>query len=429
MGNNFQLDYLEAISTVLGCFLYKLAIKRIIKSIYRKECESNEFKRNYEYKNMLNLFSETDFNKSFREKNLGDKMFSIENCKMLFETMNNIENSNKSIRENAVKKEFLNSIFNLMRNTPLIKLNYLSEITGNNVYAKCEHLLPFTSKDRMIKNIFYNAIKENKIKFDSVIYEGSSGSTCYSVAMIANLLGLKCKLVIPDDLSQEKLGLLKTTNAELVVTKQCPFSNFKDNYVRLAKKLSLEDPKGFFIDQFENENNWKIHYYETGPEIINDCISNKINIDLFVSGAGTGGTITGISKYFKRYNNKIKVVLSDVTGSGLYSYVKNKVIFTQEETEANRKKYRYYTSIEGIGVNFLTNNFKNAEIDDAVKIEDSEAIEIAKQVYLKDGVYVGGSTAVNFSAIVKYSKYLPKGSNILTVIYDSGLKYTNKLYV
>lgn len=320
------------------------------------------------------------------------------------------------------------NIFEFMKNTPLIKLNYLSNKTGHNIYAKCEHQLPFTSKDRMIKNIFLKAIKEGNIKENTVIYEGSSGSTCYSVAMISNLLGLKCKLVIPDDISEEKLSLLKTTKAELIVTKQCPFSNFKDNYVRLAKKLAKEDSDGFFIDQFENTNNFEIHYEETAPEIIKQCKENGININAFFSGAGTGGTIAGISKKLKEEDFNIKVVLSDVTGSGLYSFVKNKVIFTREETEANRQKYRYYTNIEGIGINFLTKNFNKAIIDDAIKIEDQEAIDIAKEVYLNDGLFVGGSTAVNFSAILKYSDKLPKNSNIITVIYDSGLKYTNKLY-
>eukprot|EP00340_Litonotus_pictus_P000448 CAMPEP_0170515592 /NCGR_PEP_ID=MMETSP0209-20121228/2005_1 /TAXON_ID=665100 ORGANISM="Litonotus pictus, Strain P1" /NCGR_SAMPLE_ID=MMETSP0209 /ASSEMBLY_ACC=CAM_ASM_000301 /LENGTH=247 /DNA_ID=CAMNT_0010800149 /DNA_START=567 /DNA_END=1310 /DNA_ORIENTATION=- len=246
--------------------------------------------------------------------------------------------------------------------------------------------------------------------------------------MIANLLGLKCRLVIPDDLSQEKLALLKTTQAELIVTKQCPFSNFKDNYIRLAKKLAFEDPQGFFVNQFENSNNWEIHYKETGPEIAQQCSEQGIAIDAFFSGAGTGGTIAGVSNYLKEQDSNIQIVLSDVTGSGLYSYVKNKVVFTKEETEANRKKYRYYTNIEGIGVNFLNNNFRMAVIDDAVKVEDDNAVSIAKEVYLNDGIFVGGSTAVNFSAIIDYSRQLKPGSNIVTVIYDSGLKYTNKLY-
>ncbi len=326
------------------------------------------------------------------------------------------------------KNDNCKSVIDLTKNTPIIKSSYLSNVTGHNVYIKCENLLPFTSKDRIIRNIIFQAIKRGEINKSSVLYEGSSGSTCYSVAMISTILGLKCKLIIPDDVSEEKLNLLKSTKAELIITKQCPYSNFNDNYVRLAKKLASEDPNGFFVNQFENEDNYKIHYEETGPEILSLMKKQNIKIDAFVSGAGTGGTIAGLSLFFKNQNPKIKVILSDISGSGLYSYVKNGVLFTSEETEANRQKYRYYTKLEGIGVNFLTTNFKKALIDDSVKVSDEEAVEAAREVYINDGLFAGGSTGVNFAAIKLIAKDLPKGSNILTISYDSGLKYLKKLY-
>ncbi len=118
---------------------------------------------------------------------------------------------------------------------------------------------------------------------NSTVYEGSSGSTAYSVGKISKLLGYKCKLVVPDDVSNEKLELIKSTGAEIIMTKQCPFSNFKDNFVRKAKKLAKADPNGFYIDQFFNKVNYKTHLYETGPEIFTDL---KGKIDVFVASSG-----------------------------------------------------------------------------------------------------------------------------------------------
>jgi cysteine synthase A len=230
---------------------------------------------------------------------------------------------------------------------------------------------------------------------------------------------------VSDDISNEKMSLLKTTGCEIIITKQCPFSNFKENFVRYAKKLALNDPNGFYIDQFFNKVNYNTHYNETGPEIWKD-LNGKV--DAFVSSAGTGGTIGGISLFLKHKNPQTKIFLADVAGSGLQSYVKNKVMFTKEETEAMRKKYRYYSVIEGIGINFLTDNFIQAQIDDSFRISDEEAIFMANYVYQNDGVFIGGSSAVNLCTTVKASKLLGKNKNIVTILYDSGLKYTSKLF-
>jgi cysteine synthase A len=324
-----------------------------------------------------------------------------------------------------IKKTKKVGIIELMKNTPLIYIKSLSELTGCEIYAKCEYYLPYTSKDRMIKNIILSAANEGLINKNTTVYEGSSGSTAYSVAAISRLLGFKCKIVVPDDVSNEKMSLLQTTGAEIIITKQCPFSNFKDNYVRLAKKMALSDPNGFYIDQFFNTINYKTHYEETGPEIYNDMNGD---IDVFVSSSGTGGTIAGISIFLKEMNRDIKVFLSDVAGSGLHSYVKNKVMFTKEETEAMRKKYRYYSIIEGVGINFMTENFKNALIDDSFKITDEEAVFMANYVYSKDGIFIGGSSAVNLCATLKAAKKVGEGKRIVTILYDSGLKYTSKLF-
>ena len=344
---------------------------------------------------------------------------------------------NQFFPNKKLKKQIINppsdSILSLMKNTPLLYIKSLSKITGYNIYAKLENYLPFTSKDRMIKNIILTAEKNGKLNKDSIIYEGSSGNTGYSVAIISKILGYKCTIIIPDDCSNEKINLLKTTGCKIIITKQCPFSNFKDNYIRLAKNLCDKDPNGFYINQFYNKINYLTHYNETGPEIYNQ-LNGKI--DCFISSAGTGGTITGISKFLKEKNPNCKIILSDINGSGMYNFVKEGVMFTKEESESNRKKERYYSIIEGIGNNFLNDNFNEAIIDECYKVSDNEALFMSKFIYENDGLFFGGSSSVNFVALYKMFldkennvvNSITKGANVVTVVYDSGIKYMSKLF-
>ena len=339
------------------------------------------------------------------------------------------KNNFKNLKTNTPSE----SILSLMKNTPLLYIKSLSKITGYNIYAKLENYLPYTSKDRMIKNIILSAEKNGQLNKNTTIYEGSSGNTAYSVAIISKILGYKCTIIIPDDCSNEKINLLKTTGCKIIITKQCPFSNFKDNYIRLAKKLCDKDPNGFYINQFYNKINYLTHYNETGPEIYN-TLNGKI--DCFISSAGTGGTITGISKFLKEKNPKCKIILSDINGSGMYNFVKEGVMFTKEESESNRKKERYYSIIEGIGNNFLNDNFNEAIIDESYKVSDNEALFMSKFIYENDGLFFGGSSAVNFVALYKMFldkdnivvNTIPKGGNVVTVVYDSGIKYISKLF-
>ena len=344
---------------------------------------------------------------------------------------------NQLFPNKKLKKQIINppsdSILSLMKNTPLLYIKSLSKITGYNIYAKLENYLPFTSKDRMIKNIILTAEKNGKLNKNSTIYEGSSGNTAYSVAIISKILGYKCTIIIPDDCSKEKINLLKTTGCKIIITKQCPFSNFKDNYIRLAKNLCDKDPNGFYINQFYNKINYLTHYNETGPEIYNTL---KGKIDCFISSAGTGGTITGISKFLKEKNPNCKIILSDINGSGMYNFVKEGVMFTKEESESNRKKERYYSIIEGIGNNFLNDNFNEAIIDESYKVSDNEALFMSKFIYENDGLFFGGSSSVNFVALYKMFldkennvvNSITKGANVVTVVYDSGIKYMSKLF-
>lgn len=323
--------------------------------------------------------------------------------------------------KNAISSRKKNEILDQMKDTPLIYIKSLSDFTKRNIYAKCEYALPFACKDRIIKNILLTAEKEGKINKDSVIYEGSSGSTGFSVASICKLMGYKCVIVIPDNITQPRLEILKSTGCTVKPTKSCPYSNFKENFLRLSKKLAAADPNGFYINQYFNTTNMETHYNETGPEIYNQLGGN---IDSFVCSAGTGGTISGISRYLKHKNANIQVFLADIQASGMSSYVKEKVMFTTEEGEGKRKKEKGAAVIEGIGLSFLTDNFKDSMIDDAYKITDDEALFMQKYIYENERIYIGGSSAVNLCGVLKACREnkVPEGGNIVTILFEHGTK-------
>ena len=205
---------------------------------------------------------------------------------------------------------------------------------------------------------------------------------------------------MPSDQATEKSELLLKLGA---VVERVPPAPIIDpmHFVNRARTLAAEhtaDPhrpgRGYFVDQFENQTNWQAHYHGTGPEIFRQCGGN---VDAFVAGAGTGGTITGVARYLKPKMSNIKIVLSDPQGSGLYNRIKYGVMFDVKEREGTRRRSQVDTIVEGIGINRVTANFEAGRqlIDDAIKVEDDQALAMARWLVEKDGVFVGSSSAVN----------------------------------
>jgi cysteine synthase A len=205
---------------------------------------------------------------------------------------------------------------------------------------------------------------------------------------------------MPDDQAKEKSDLLLKLGAE--VERVRPAAIVSDNhFVNLARRRAAEhtaDPsrkgRGIFADQFENEANWRAHFAGTGPEIFQQTGGQ---IDAFVSGAGTGGTISGVSMYLKPRLPDIKVILADPVGSGLFNRVKFGVMFDPKEREGTRRRHQVDTIVEGIGINRVTQNFEVGKelIDDAIRVTDEQAMAMAKWLVEKDGIFVGSSSAVN----------------------------------
>lgn len=247
-----------------------------------------------------------------------------------------------------------------------------------------------SSKDRVALNMIKTAEEQGILKPDtgSTIFEGTVGSTGISIAMIARAKGYKAWIVMPDDQAKEKYQLLEKLGA--TVEKVRPVSIIdKKQFVNLARERAANfdhgEAKGYFADQFENEANFQAHYTITGPELLRQSGGK---IDALVLGAGTGGTLSGITCYLKEHIAKLKVFLADPQGSGLFNKVKYNVMYSPTEQEGNRRRHQVDTVVEGIGINRLTQNFDRGRhlIDDAFRVTDEEAIKMSRYLVREDGM-------------------------------------------
>ncbi|KAI8086046.1 tryptophan synthase beta subunit-like PLP-dependent enzyme [Halteromyces radiatus] len=327
----------------------------------------------------------------------------------------------------------------LIGNTPLMKIRSLSEATGCTILGKAEFLNPGgSSKDRVALNIIKSAEEAGILKphTGSTIFEGTVGSTGISIAMIARAKGYQAWIVMPDDQAQEKYQLLEKLGAH--VEKVRPVSIIdKNQFVNLARSRAsqfgkeddkpLSDRVGYFADQFENEANFRAHYQTTGPEVYRQT---QGRLDALVLGAGTGGTLSGLTCYLKPLIPNLKVFLADPQGSGLYNKVKYNTMYAPTEKEGTRRRHQVDTVVEGIGVNRLTRNFDIGRqwVDDAYRVTDDEAVRMSRFLVREDGLYLGSSSAVNCVAAVRVAKQLGPGHVIVTLLNDSGQRHLTKFW-
>ncbi|KAB8304449.1 hypothetical protein EYC80_003844 [Monilinia laxa] len=325
-------------------------------------------------------------------------------------------------------------------NTPLFKIKSLSDATGCTILAKAEFLNGGggSPKDRVALNMIMMAEEEGFLKpgRGDTIYEGTVGSTGISLATLARARGYKAYICMPNDQSTEKSDLLHNLGATVERVTPAPITS-TEHFVNLARRRAKEhtasktdSSRGFFADQFESRANYRAHFQSTGPEIY---AQTGGDIDAFVAGAGTGGTISGVALYLKQeqlMGQDLKVVLADPEGSGLYNKVKHGVMFSSTEKEGTRRRQQVDTIVEGIGINRLTQNFEAGReiIDDAVKVTDLQALNMARWLVEKDGIFVGSSSAVNCVAAVATALGLEKGSTVVTILCDSGTRHLSKFW-
>ncbi|MGU8481644.1 PLP-dependent cysteine synthase family protein [Clostridium perfringens] len=295
--------------------------------------------------------------------------------------------------------KYYNDIRDLIGNTPILKLNNISTKEGVNIYAKIEGNSPGGScKDRVGIYMVEKAEKEGKLKPGSTIIEATAGNTGIGIALAAINKGYKIIFIVPDKFSIEKQKIMKALGAEIINT---PKEEGMEGAINLANSLLSEIPNSLSLNQFKNEANPLAHYETTGKELY-DGLDGQI--DYFVAGAGSGGTISGVLKFLKENILEVKGILADPVGSIIGG--------------GQCGTYK----IEGIGNNFIPETMDMSLVDDVIKVNDEEAFDAVKLLAKKEGLIVGSSSGAAFAAVLKLAEKIEKG-NIVTIFPDRGDRY------
>ena len=302
-------------------------------------------------------------------------------------------------------------------NTPLIRLNKASEMTGCEILGKAEFLNPGQSiKDRAALYIIRDAEAKGLLRPGGTIVEGTAGNTGIGLALVGASLGYKTVIVIPETQSQEKKDMLRLAGAELVQVPAAPYSN-PNNYVRysgrLAEKLAQTEPNGaIWANQFDNVANRQAHLETTGPEIW-DQTGGKV--DGFVCAVGSGGTLAGIAMALQPKG--VKIGLADPEGAALYSF------YTTGELKSEGSSIT-----EGIGQGRITANLEGVRPDMAWRIPDGEALPVVFDLLTEEGLCLGGSSGINVAGAIRMAREIGPGHTIVTVLCDYGNRYQSKLF-
>lgn len=310
------------------------------------------------------------------------------------------------------------SMLQAIGNTPLIRLREASAETGCDIYAKAEFMNPGGSvKDRAALAILTDAFARGVLKKGGTVVEGTAGNTGIGITLVAQAMGCKAIIVVPETQSREKLDFLRMIGAELHLVPAKPYRD-PGNYVHVSRRLA-EETGAFWANQFDNTANREGHHQTTAPEIWSQM---EGLVDAFTCSCGTGGTLAGIGlglrDLAKRDGVKApEIVLADPEGSGLYGWV-TKNDLTIEGSSIT----------EGIGQSRITANLEGSAPDHAERIGDTEALEQIFSLTMKEGLSVGGSSGVNVASAIRTARRLGPGHRIVTILCDSGARYQSKLF-
>lgn len=304
-------------------------------------------------------------------------------------------------------------------NTPLIRLNRASALTGCDILGKAEFMNPGQSvKDRAALFIVRDAVRRGSLKPGGTIVEGTAGNTGIGLAIVGNAMGFRTIIVIPETQSEEKKDALRLLGVDLIQVPAVPYKD-PNNYVklsgRIAEKLAQSDPNGaVWANQFDNIANRQAHVEGTGPEIWRQTDGK---VDGFVCAVGTGGTLAGVAMALKDRNRGVRVAAADPMGAAIYSWIKT-----------GELKSEGSSITEGIGQGRVTANLDGAPIDDAYQIPDAEMLPILYDLLLHEGLCLGGSTGVNVAGAIRLARDLGPGHTIVTILADYGTRYQSKLF-
>lgn len=311
--------------------------------------------------------------------------------------------------------EIRNGFCGTIGNTPLIRLDKLSEATGCEILGKAEFLNPGGSvKDRAALSIIEDAEKKGLLEKGGTIVEGTAGNTGIGLTLVGNAKGYRTVIVIPETQAKEKMDLLRAMGAEVRAVPAAPYTD-PGNYNHVARRLSEEIPGAYWANQFDNTANRDIHFRTTGPEIWEQT-GGKITA--FVSAVGTGGTLAGVSSFLKERNGNVLSVLSDPHGASIWSWIKRGDLEFDEGDSVT----------EGIGQARITANLKDAPVDDAYRFGDPVVMEMMYFLLKHEGLFLGSSSAINVCGAVKLARKRGPGQTIVTMLCDGGQRYMSKIY-
>jgi cystathionine beta-synthase len=314
------------------------------------------------------------------------------------------------------KIRYHNSILDTIGRTPLVKLNRIVQGFRPQIFAKVEFFNPGGSvKDRIGLGMIEEAEQDGRLKPGGTIVESTSGNTGMGLAIAAAIRGYKCIFTMPDKMSIEKIRLLRAFGAEVIVTPTAVPHESPESYTEVAKRIVRETPNSILANQYYNPKNPQAHYETTGPEIWEQTGGQ---IDYFVCGVGTGGTISGAGRYLKEQNPQVKVVGADPKGSGLRDY------FYTKTMNAEFKTYK----VEGIGQDFIPGALHFEFIDEMIEVTDKESFLLARRLTREEGMFVGGSSGTAMAATLKLAARLSENDVIVVLLPDTGERYLSKMY-
>jgi cysteine synthase A len=306
-------------------------------------------------------------------------------------------------------------LLQVIGNTPMLKVQSLSAITGCEIFMKCEHLNPGgTIKDRPALNMVIEAIIRKDLRPGMTIVEGTAGNTGIGLAMVGQALGYKVIVVMPKGMAPEKHKVLKLYGAEVIETEAVPFTDDLHFY-KVGKKIGQSSPDYWWANQFDNADNFLSHYQTTAPEMYQQL---EGRIDCVSVAAGSGGTAAGVSKFMKEKNALMKIVIPDPSGSGI-SHFFNKGSFESDGT---------YTMTEGVGITRLVDNFKFIHQDSCFTVNDQQITSLAMFLREKEGLVMGMSSMLNLAGAFASALKMGRGKRVATFMCDGGERAISKMY-
>jgi len=307
------------------------------------------------------------------------------------------------------------TILSAIGHTPLVRLNKMTGPKDATIYMKCEFMNPGGSvKDRMALYIIEKAEREGKLKPGGTIVENTSGNTGMGVALAAAVKGYRCIFTMPDKMSAEKINRLKALGAQVVVTPTNVPAESPQSYYETAKRIARETPGSFYLNQYHNTDNGEAHYALTAPELWEQL---EGRLDVFITGLGTGGTMSGVSKFLKEKNPAIRNVGVDPVGSVYQGYF-----------QTGKLPEPHVYKVEGIGEDMLCKALDFSVIDEIRQVDDQQSFNAARRLAREEGLFGGGSSGSAVHVALEVARELGKGKVVAVVLTDTGNNYITKFF-